>query len=277
MKKEAKYLLGFVLFIMLFVPLIAYQVHSYTVKKNIQVVSVPNSPEPDNVSLRIVFPKRAEIEKNTSPWMQIRLRNYSLGTYSAVQRAEEIPVSSSGQSLHVIIDNKPYFARIGMRLDPFDENAKYYQGMYKFKVPFKLSEGVHTIRIFPARSFGESLKGPNAFEASYFYVGDKKESSDVQDLSSPYLTYNEPSGYYPLKKNQPVLLDFYVSNCNLSEDGYRVKLTIDGIERYLTKWSPYFIYGLQKGRHTVRLQLMDQQNDQVPGLFNDVTRYFQVD
>ena len=133
---------------------------------------------------------------------------------------------------------------------------------------------MHVIRTFPVRSYNESFKSYGAFAASTFYYQENKGTSDV-DLSKPYLTYNEPQGEYDYdRKNiQPILLDFYVTNCELSKDGYKVRLTIDNEnQRILTSWQPYYIYGLKKGQHRIRLELIDPQNNYVSGPFNDVTR-----
>ncbi|NDB85948.1 MAG: hypothetical protein EB127_25100 [Alphaproteobacteria bacterium] len=59
----------------------------------------------------------------------------------------------------------------------------------------------------------------------------------------------------------------------MSVDGYKVKLTIDGkIQRTLTSWKPYYIYGLKKGKHTFKLELLDPSNKVVPGSFNTVEK-----
>ena len=51
-----------------------------------------------------------------------------------------------------------------------------------------------------------------------------------------------------LTESQPVLLDFFISNCELTSDGYKVRLIVDGDAiRTLTSWQPYYIYGLKKG------------------------------
>jgi hypothetical protein len=133
---------------------------------------------------------------------------------------------------------------------------------------------MHIIRTFPVRSYNESVKSERAFAASTFYYQTKKESA-VMDLSKPYLTYNEPQGEYDYAKKdmQPILLDFYLTHCDLSQDGYKVRLTIDNTDkRTLTAWQPYYIYGLGKGLHKVRLELLDPSNNVIPGPFNDVTR-----
>lgn len=91
------------------------------------------------------------------------------------------------------------------------------------------------------------------------------------DLSAPYLTYNIPVGSYNLEEGDPILLDFYIKNCELSPDGYKVKLSIDGKEiATLTEWRPYYIYGLKKGKHTIGLQLLDRKNNLDQGEFNNV-------
>src|SRR5690606_15071679 len=128
----------------------------------------------------------------------------------------------------------PFIPVNNLELDPFDENSFYYDLNYRFKVPFSLSTGRHTVRMFPARSFGESIKGDRAFASSFFYVGSDRGGNDA-DLSLPYLTYNEPSAQMYLVEDKPVLLDFYISNTELSSDGYKVRLSVDGtVHRTIT-------------------------------------------
>ncbi len=52
-----------------------------------------------------------------------------------------------------------------------------------------------------------------------------------------------------------------------------MRLTIDNAnQRTLSAWQPYYLYGLKKGVHRIRLELLDPQNVLVPGIFNDVER-----
>ncbi len=236
---------------------------------NIRTVAVSPTPEPSTVVLRIAIPQNRQIV--FSPvWVQFRIDGFALGAASQFDRAGEVVNSELGQTVHVVVDNQPYFPVNEPALDPFDSSGYYYDMSYRVKIPFRLSSGMHTLRMFPARSFGESLKGDNAFTAITFYVGEEKDNPQM-DLSKPYITYNEPSPLMPLVEGKPVLLDFYLSNAELSPDGYKVRLTIDGkVNRILTLWLPYYIYGLKRGRHTIRLELLDSQNKLVPGIFNDV-------
>jgi len=110
-----------------------------------------------------------------------------------------------------------------------------------------------------------------------FYIGERKDNLDV-DLCGPYLTYNEPLASLRYCSCKPILLDFYLSNIQLSQDGYKVRVTIDGdITRVLTQWVPYYIYGIPSGSHTVQLELINEKNEVAPGIFNKVTRTIQVD
>ncbi|MBX9743654.1 MAG: hypothetical protein K2X08_00400 [Chlamydiales bacterium] len=247
------------------------QAHDY-----IRLRGVKPTPEPETVSLYLAMPKNGSFVKKNPLWIQVRLEGYALGADSYFDRRDEVVNSQRGQTLHVIIDNKPYFAVSEPAVDPFKEQGNYYVLSYKFEVPFPLDSGMHVIRMFPARSYGESLKGEKTFVVSKFYIGDEVDRQGV-DLSRPYLTYNEPNSQMDLVEDKPILLDFYLSNCELSADGYKVRLTIDdSIVRTLTLWQPYYIYGLKKGKHTIQLELLDAKNSVVSGIFNKVKQTISI-
>lgn len=263
--------------ILIFVLGFAVQANCQTTKEPIQVIPVTRTPEPEAGGLFISYPEDGQLIRTNPVWVQVRLQGYALGTDSNFPRAKEVANKKQGQSLHVIIDNEPFFTYSGLSIDPFDQEGDYYDQSYKFRVPDDLEEGEHILRIFPARSYGEGLKGPRYFKEAVFYVG-KKTPSYPENLEDPYLTYNEPSGMLRIKEGEPVLLDFYVHNCDLSEDGYKVRLTIDkGNKRFLTEWRPYYIYGLKKGTHQIRLELVDKKNRRVAGAFNRVIRKIRID
>lgn len=242
--------------------------------KEIQVVPVDPTPDPDQVETRVLYPKENEL-KNSSPVKgQIRLEGFALGVDTELPRKKEIWNDPEGQSLHIFIDNEPYFPVNEALIDALDDVEDYFDQTADFKIPFKLQPGMHVIRTFPVRSYNESVKSDRAFASRIFYFQEKKENAQV-DLTKPFLTYNEPQGEYEYdKKNpQPILLDFYITNCQLSRDGYKVRLSIDNDnQRILTSWQPYYIHGLRTGMHKIRLELLDPQNTLVSGVFNDITR-----
>lgn len=240
----------------------------------IRVLPVPRTPESNTVVLAVSTPEKGQTLVANPVWIQFRIDGYALGASSQFERADEVPISNLGQTIHVIIDNNPYIAVNEPAIDPFNEEGFYYDTSYKIELPYDLKEGMHTLRMFPARSFGESLKGENSFFAIPFYLGRKTYQADL-DLNRPYLTYNEPSDQMPWTDQQPVFLDFCIRNCELTRDGYKVRLTIDQkISRLLTSWQPYYIYGLKRGKHSIRLELLDPKGALVPGIYNDVERSF---
>jgi hypothetical protein len=93
-----------------------------------------------------------------------------------------------------------------------------------------------------------------------------------KDLSKPMLFYSRPKGEYKDAETDAVLLDFYLMNCDLSADGYKVKATINGTTFILTKWCGYFMEGLPLGKNIIELTLLDKNNNVVESLYNNVTR-----
>jgi hypothetical protein len=246
-------------------------------EEQLRVLPVTRTPESDSVLLRLSIPREGEVVRGNPTWVQFRIDGYALGAASSFPRADEVMRSKLGQTVHVIIDDMPYFPINEPAINPFSEQGYFYNTSYKFEVPFELKKGLHTIRMFATRSYGESLKGNKAFAASYFYVGEKTDEAP-SILSSPYLTYNEPGDQIVLRSDKPVLLDFLVTNCELSQDGYKVRLSIDGKgTRTFTSWQPFYIYGLPKGKHKIRLQLLDVKGKVEKGSFNDVERTITIE
>ena len=244
-------------------------------KEEIRVLPVSATPESNTTLIAIAFPKVGAVIKGDPTWIQLRVDGFALEADSQFDRADEIAGTKMGQTIHVVIDDLPYFPINGPAINPFNEEGYFYFTSYKFEVPFSLKEGVHTLCVFPARSFGESLKSKNNFQSTYFYVGSKK-GAPVINLSKPYLIYNEPSDNFYLTTSQPILLDFYINNCELSSDGYKVILTIDKkFTQTLTSWQPYYIYGLTRGKHTIRLQLVNAK-EKASSSCCDVERTIQV-
>jgi hypothetical protein len=234
----------------------------------LQVVPYPQSAASDTILLKVVLPENGTIEKKNSIGVQLKLINFALGVTTRNNLFPQLRECPSGQTVRVVVDNEP-FVLVGLQSeDSFNANLDVMRKNLNFKLS-DLDKGEHVIRVFPATSYGESIKRYNNFDASTVYVGAKRNTIQ-QDLSKPYLTYNEPQGEYKLKSTQdPILLDFFISNCTLTREGYKVLLTIDGeVMGKLYQWVPYLIFGLTKGKHTVRLELLDPQDAVVPGLFN---------
>lgn len=165
------------------------------------------------------------------------------------------------QHVHIILDNKPYRAHY----DP------------KGKTVFKNVEpGTHVITAFLAREFHLALKNPEAFARRVVHVR-KKTPKKVPQKGKPMLVYSRPKGSYSKSKGQAetLLLDFYIQNVELSEDGYTVRATVDDGKQVLTftDWNPQVITAdLDVGKHTVELVLLDPEGNPVDVPWNPTTR-----
>ena len=165
------------------------------------------------------------------------------------------PATQKGNHIHVILDNQPYEA--------------YYELGQSFELR-NVSEGKHTLRVFPSRPWHESYKNEGAFQMVDFTVkggGDaskptttnsgekmanpaKSESASASptparegkdyspsqagnvDRTKPLLTYSRPKGEYKAADADPVMIDFWLMNAKLQGEGgdYRVRYSVDGGE-----------------------------------------------
>ncbi|MDY8134865.1 hypothetical protein [Aquimarina sp. 2201CG5-10] len=100
------------------------------------------------------------------------------------------------------------------------------------------------------------------------------KDSDIKTIKieTPTLIYSRPKGEYAGKDTEQILLDFFVLNTTLSENGHKVRATINDKEFMITEWVPYVIKGLPKGTVSIQLELLDENGVLIPGPFNQVTR-----
>jgi hypothetical protein len=100
-------------------------------------------------------------------------------------------------------------------------------------------------------------------------------SKNTFNIKAPHIFYSRPKGDYLGANNiQKILLDFYLVNCTLSPNGFKVRATIDGTEFLLTNWQAYTIEGLKEGKHEIKLELIDKNNVLVKSPYNPVVRTF---
>jgi hypothetical protein len=198
------------------------------------------------------------------------------------------PETQMGNHIHVILDNQPYEA--------------YYNLDQEFELR-NVSDGNHTLRVFPSRPWHESYKNEGAFQMVKFTVknggadankpattnsgqpmsnanvssnantGAPAEGKDMQastagevDASKPLLTYSRPKGEYKGADADAIMIDFWLTNAKLAGDGgeYRVRYSVDGGEpKFIDKWEPIWLSGWAAGKHTVKLELVDKSGNVV--------------
>jgi len=220
-----------------------------------ELVSVENF---DNASLELLeVASTTEELDNNKIRLKVNTQNYTLGKQTDLANTKNCANSAQGQHIHCIINNEPYSAQY---TSDFTVDAK--------------KDGMHTVLCFISRSYHESIKHSKAFFIDNIITGKSRYAVRYanKDLSKPMLFYSRPKGEYKDAETDAVLLDFYLMNCDLSKDGYKVKAVINGTTFILTKWSGYFMEGLPLGKNTIELTLLDKNNNVVESLYNSVKR-----
>ncbi len=181
--------------------------------------------------------------------------DYELGIQTPDAEAKMCANSAKGQHIHLIVDNMPYAAK------------------YESSFDYKIGDGEHYILAFLSRSYHESIKNGTAYKAQKVTITNNTITSS-EDIMDPMLFYSRPKGTYVGKEQtDKVMLDFYLVNANLGTD-YKVKANINGEEKIMDVWQPYYLEGLPMGENTITLTLIDGADNTVDTPLNPVTRTF---
>ena len=243
-------------------------------------------------TLKFVEPKDGAVINSSTVKVKLELGG-DLKGYKPMMDME----TKMGNHIHVILDNQPYEA--------------YYNLGQEFELR-NVSDGEHTLRVFPSRPWHESYKNDNAFQMIRFTVknggadADKPtttnanqtmanaanasatpEGKDMQastagpvDRAKPLVTYSRPKGEYKGADAEAIMIDFWLSNARLVGNGgeYRVRLSVDGKEvKMIEKWEPIWFSGWTNGKHTVKLELVDKDGSVVEnGGYNSTSREITV-
>jgi hypothetical protein len=184
---------------------------------------------------------------------EYNVKNFQLTQQTEAEHANNLVNSHKGQHIHLILNNEPYDA------------------LYETSYTKELEEGHYVELSFLSRSFHMSLKHPDAYVLRQFTVGNG-ESANV-DLNAPHLFYSRPKGTYTgSQQTDKVMLDFYLVNTELSEEGHKIRATINGEQFMIYEWRPYAIEGLPMGESLIRLELLDENNERVDSPLNPVSR-----
>ncbi len=169
------------------------------------------------------------------------------------------PELGLGNHLHVILDKQTY------------------QGVYDVSQPlvFKnLAAGTHSLRVFASRPWHESFKNEGAYAQVTFHVLTKTAENNP-DPQQPLLTYSRPAGTYGA---EPIMLDYYLTNAPshlvanrspASSSDWRIRVTVNDQRFILDRWAPVYLQGFKQGKNWVRLELIDDQGNPRPNVYND--------
>jgi len=243
-------------------------------------------------TLKIVEPKADSSVASSTVKVKLEIAGDLKGYMPHMDEATKM-----GNHVHVILDNQPYEA--------------YYNLGQEFELR-NVSDGEHTIRVFPSRPWHESYKNDGAFQMVKFTVKNggadankptttnsgntmananaakptpegkemKESTAGAVDAKKPLLTYSRPKGEYKDADADAIMIDFWLWNGKLTGDGgeYRVRYSVDGGEaKYIDKWAPIWLTGWASGKHNVKVELVDSTGAVVDnGGYNSTTREITV-
>lgn len=221
-------------------------------KDGLKLTTVTGSPDFPDATLKMVNPAEGGRLKTGKTTFIYEVGNYELG---AQTQGEHVNCANSGkgQHIHLILNNEPYTAH------------------YEPQFDMELTAGNYVALSFLSRSYHESIKNGTASQLIQFTVGDAKPAP--VDLTQPLMFYSRPKGEYKgPKETERLLLDFFLANVDLSEDGYKVRATINGTDFMITKWQSMFVEGLPLGDVSIKLELLDKDGNLVSAPYNPVER-----
>ncbi len=226
-----------------------------------QAVHLPEMPPPTKYTLTPFSPSTsfAEAQMESMAFkdgkFMFGVSGYDLGAQTPDAGVKMCANSADGQHIHLIVDRQPYAAK--------------YTAEFDYEIP----DGEHYVLAFLSRSYHESLKNPAAFKAEKVMVSNNSFTSQ-EPITGPMLFYSRPKGTYVGEQDtKKVMLDFYLLNAQLGSQ-YRVKAEINGEVHMIDKWQPYYIEGLPMGENTIKLTLVDAQENPVDVPLNPVERTF---
>jgi hypothetical protein len=224
-------------------------------KNGLKIFEVKDSPDFPEAELTLTSPQNNATLPAGTDTFKFEVKNYQLGAQTPDASQKMCANSAKGQHIHFIMDDAPYVAS------------------YNPWVAADMKPGHHVLLAFLSRSYHESIKHKKAYILKEFNVGTAAKSDF--DAKAPHIFLSRPKGeYIGEQETNRVMLDFYLVNCDLSANGYKVKATINGTEFTFNKWGPYMIEGLPMGESKVKLELIDKSGAAVKSPFNGMERSF---
>jgi hypothetical protein len=222
-------------------------------KNGLKVYSFDDSPRMAEAAMRVTEPAANSTVPAGKVTFNYQLSNYQLTKMTGHDHAKEMANSMQGQHIHNIVDNEPYTAH------------------YETNFTKDIKEGNHVVLSFLSRSYHESLKHNAAYDLRMIRVGNPKGTNNF-DLKGQHMFYSRPKGEYVGNDTKKIMLDFYLVNTSLSPEGNKVRATINGTEFMLDRWLPYSIEGMPMGENKIKLELLDNAGNVIPGPYNTVER-----
>lgn len=178
--------------------------------------------------------------------IEFESRLFNLGQKTAEEEKHNSRVNEGGQYLGV--------------LKPSGEVVKVISSDFETDV----QKGDNLFLCFLSRSYDLSLKTK---KSSFLFKinADPSGCFSETDLSDTVVALLQPRGDFEPTNQDKILFDFFLKNVDL-KDGKYVDLSIDDVAFKITKWAPFWISGLSKGEHEIKIDLKTKDGKSIKGI-----------
>ncbi|MDX2227152.1 MAG: hypothetical protein SFY92_08715 [Verrucomicrobiae bacterium] len=181
----------------------------------------------------------------------------TIGRADVILKTENFDLTVPGQSIRVIVNN---------------QTPRLHRHRNAPVVLQNLPDGGHTVRAVLVGADGTMVRNETAYAELHFYVR-RKDFQNYIPPGTPSIFVNQPMGRYEGARVDDVMLDFLVRNSS----GHKVRYTLNGVSTVTTDFSrPISFRGLPQGSYRLSVELLDANEQPVPGAFNRVERQFEV-
>ena len=115
-----------------------------------------------------------------------------------------------------------------------------------------LKKGNYSVLSFLCDDQELCIKQAEAYALRSFSVGENSKQNLNDSVFAVLNIFSKETSFNPI-------LDFYLINTNISKEGNKIKLSIDKNEFQLHNWSAYTINGLTKGKHKIKIELVNNK------------------
>jgi len=215
----------------------------------VKLTEVHNIPHFEDVEVSLEAEnQRFKLGKNE---LEFITNFFNIGQRTIDQDQHKVKNEEGGQYLSVINNNGPTKRQFGNYIEADLQNGDNYY------------------LCFLSRSYNISLKAPKTAFLFNITAGENGCSSNTNVMDTVAYAIHQPSGIYTGLEREKILLDFYLKNVSIGDNGNYAIIKIDDTEFKITKWSPYWITGLKKGSHMVGIEIFNKGGEIINSVFPD--------
>tara|TARA_B110000211_G_scaffold228124_1_gene283851 strand:+ start:116 stop:955 length:840 start_codon:yes stop_codon:yes gene_type:complete len=181
--------------------------------------------------------------------IEFQTKKFNIGQRTVDQDIHKVRNEERGQYLSVTRNNGPAVKQYGTNIEANLKNGENY------------------FLCFLNRSYDISLKVPKASILFKIDATPNGCSSNTNVTDTAAYVIHQPSGIFTGLETGKILLDFYLKNISIGKNGNYAVVKINQTEFKLSKWAPYWITGLKKGKHIITIEIFSKDGKKINSVF----------